>query len=385
MKEVRVVVGANYGDEGKGLLTRHFVKDAYRKYCNPIVIFHNGTAQRGHTIDYNADFRHVYHHFGSGTGDGAPTYYSNSFLIHPMTFRDEYVELKRAFGRAPIAYCDIAAKVITPFDMIIDHATEENIAILAGEREFGSCGYGSWCATDRGAYYTVGDFLTAIGEEDAYSELMNRIWNECLVIAEKRNLNFDKLTNFRKYFFSQEERDRLAKAFYNDFVFFVSKVEVTRGFNEVWTDFDYFVFENGQGLGLDQNVDNEWHTTSNTGVLNPYELLGNRNFNAEVCYVTRSYLTRHGDGPLEEAVKKGEINGTMIDKTNVPNEFQGTLRYGYLGDAAQKSRIDGDFSVVAQDARYSRSIAVTHTNEFKCDLAADTKYYSDNPYSVTNR
>ena len=46
MKDVKIVIGANYGDEGKGLMTRHFVLDAQKKNMNPIVIFHNGTAQR---------------------------------------------------------------------------------------------------------------------------------------------------------------------------------------------------------------------------------------------------------------------------------------------------------------------------------------------------
>ena len=75
MKKVKIVVGANYGDESKGLVTRHFVKTTE----NPLVIFHNGSAQRGHTVDYNPDFRHVYHHFGCGTADGAPTYFAETF------------------------------------------------------------------------------------------------------------------------------------------------------------------------------------------------------------------------------------------------------------------------------------------------------------------
>ena len=87
MKDVKIVIGANYGDEGKGLMTRHFVKEAKTP---AIVVFHNGTAQRGHTVDYSDTFRHVYHHFGSGTGDGAPTYFAESFLIHPMEFHREF-------------------------------------------------------------------------------------------------------------------------------------------------------------------------------------------------------------------------------------------------------------------------------------------------------
>ena len=149
--------------------------------------------------------------------------------------------------------------------------------------------------------------------------------------------------------------------------------------------FDSFIFENGQGLGLDMNVKNDWHTTSNTGVVNPYNLLWDKNdFSAEVCYVTRSYLTRHGVGPLEEIVQKKEINSKMYDKTNIHNDFQGSLRYGYLEDADQQERIRNDFANVMFDPRFGYSMAVTHTNEFDCGKD-NTQYYSDNPFEVKER
>ena len=68
----KIIIGANYGDEGKGLVTRHFALQAKKDGRNPITILHNGTAQRGHTVDYSPEFRHVFHHFGSGTLDGVP-------------------------------------------------------------------------------------------------------------------------------------------------------------------------------------------------------------------------------------------------------------------------------------------------------------------------
>jgi adenylosuccinate synthase len=45
----------------------------------------------------------------------------------------------------------------------------------------------------------------------------------------------------------------------------------------------------------------------------------------EVTYVTRSYLTRHGQGPLP-----GECELWFPDQTNVPNQFQGRLRFAPL-------------------------------------------------------
>ena len=85
MKDVKIVIGANAGDEGKGLvvnaLTKQMVANTMEK---PIIVFHNGTAQRGHTVDYTRTLRHVYHHFGSGTMSNGRTYFSQNFFVHPM-------------------------------------------------------------------------------------------------------------------------------------------------------------------------------------------------------------------------------------------------------------------------------------------------------------
>ena len=193
MKDVKIVIGANYGDEGKGLMTRHFVLDSKTK---PIVVFHNGTAQRGHTVDYNATHRHVFHHFGSGTGDGAPTYFAETFLIHPMEFRREMCEELIPSGIIPpLCFCHPEAKVITPFDMMVDHATEEHIAKMNGEIEFGSCGYGSWCAAEdrlpmgRTAY-TIMDWIGA--ETELFNFMMEEVWKDCLAILIKRNVDIEK-------------------------------------------------------------------------------------------------------------------------------------------------------------------------------------------------
>lgn len=384
MKNVKIVIGANYGDEGKGLMTRHFTLDANRKGLRSVIVFHNGTAQRGHTVDYSPDLRHVYHHFGSGSADGANTFFAESFLIHPMEFHREYMELSAQGMTPPFALFDPKAKVITPLDMVVDHATEEWIAILNGEREFGSCGFGSWCATEdripmgRTAY-TIWDFMLALDNEQMVTFLMEEIWKDCLGIITKRGVDIERtsLANVAK------DRTAIIKNFINDLKFFRNHAKAVT-FDTLFNDsiFDSFIFENGQGLGLDMDVNNPWHTTSKTGMHNPIQMLHDKkDFNAEVCYVTRSYLTRHGVGPLEEAVKKEEINDTMYDKTNVPNEFQGTMRYGYIEDNDQADRIIKDYTPVMCDNRFKFNMAVTHTNEFECNTDG-VAYISNNPYSV---
>ena len=380
----KIIIGANYGDEGKGLVSRHFAVQAAREGRSPVTILHNGTAQRGHTVDYSPAFRHVYHHFGSGTLDHVPTFFADSFLVHPMSFIGEYLELSR-HGAMPRIYCDPDCVVITPFDMLADHAIEADIAVKNGEREYGSCGYGSWSATDRielfpDYAYTVRDFM----DRERFPQLMEDIWRWVEVRAAMFRLDLDAIPEYGRFFRPDAPcRAALVRRFAQDLRFFFEHVTLT-DFDGIWNRFDCTLFENGQGLGLDKDVPYEWHTTSKTGLANPVRMLSGRDFHAEVVYVTRSYLTRHGVGRLEEEVRKQDVNADMHDATNVPNEFQGTLRYGYVHDSEQRARIAEDWKLTGGSARFAQSIATTHCNEFP-ELKSCSRYYSDDPYTLRER
>ena len=381
----KIIIGANYGDEGKGLVSRHFALEAIRDGRTPVTILHNGTAQRGHTVDFTPDFRHVFHHFGSATLDRVPSFFASSFLVHPMSFIGEYQALS-SIAPMPQIFCDPDCVVITPFDMLIDHAIEEDIAIKNGEREYGSCGYGSWSCTDRidmfpEFAYTVRDFL----QPGRLPLLMEDIWKWVLFRVEQFKMDPQSLPHYR-HFFTKDSPARAAmlRHFASDMRFFLDHVILT-DFDGVWNRCDCTIFENGQGLGLDKDVPYEWHTTSKTGLANPARMLRDKGECAsEVIYVTRSYLTRHGVGRLEEEVRKKDINAAMHDRTNVPNEFQGSLRYGYLQDAEQRQRIEEDWATVAGLPNFEKSIAVTHCNEFP-ELRSASRYFSDNPYSLRER
>lgn len=367
-------------------MTRHFVLDALKNSVKPIVVFHNGTAQRGHTIDYDENTRYVYHHFNSGTADGAPTYFAETFLVHPMEFARELNEELLPLGiNPPKCYCHPEAKVITPFDMIVDQITRRYMTKLEHKTDFGSCSYGSWCAVEgrfpkRTTGYTISDFVNA--NENQFFVMMKKIWEECLSILSNRGITITDFSTLG-YEFVLENQITLIKNFRDDIITFANNV-IFRDFKSIWGEYDCIIFENGQGLGLDVEIDNEWHTTSHTGIINPYQMIRlYDNFNAEVCYVTRSYLTRHGTGPLENEVPKERINDSMIDKTNIPNAYQGTLRYGLIDYSKFRSRIAEDYSNVVFDNRFYLTIARTHANEFNCNIESDVfTYISNNPFEV---
>jgi adenylosuccinate synthase len=97
--------------------------------------------------------------------------------------------------------------------------------------------------------------------------------------------------------------------------------------------FDTLIFEGAQGLLLDQGHEYfPYVTRSNTGMKNVSELiskLGYENEEIEIVYATRAYLTRHGAGPFSTELPEKPYP-KIVDLTNVPNPYQGTLRYGLL-------------------------------------------------------
>ena len=72
---IHVVVGANYGDEGKGLVTNHLCSVAAASTpeiletiqdMKILNVRYNGGAQAGHTV-YQGNQKHVFGHFGAGS------------------------------------------------------------------------------------------------------------------------------------------------------------------------------------------------------------------------------------------------------------------------------------------------------------------------------
>ena len=90
------VIGANYGDEGKGRLVDWLVA---RHGTDSVVVRSNGGAQAGHTVGLaEGQPRHVFHHLGSGTLRGAATHMSRFMVSHPIVFADEYAVLRDRLG-----------------------------------------------------------------------------------------------------------------------------------------------------------------------------------------------------------------------------------------------------------------------------------------------
>ena len=132
--KVSAVIGANFGDEGKGLVTDWLAS----KSDNAIVVLHNGGPQRAHTVTTPEGREHIFRHIGAGTFVGAATYIAKSFICNPMIFKEEYEKLMPKLFNRPKIYIDKRCKFTTFYDMIINQARE----IERGVAKHGSCGLG---------------------------------------------------------------------------------------------------------------------------------------------------------------------------------------------------------------------------------------------------
>lgn len=335
---IKVVVGANFGDEGKGLMTDCFCHQSSVKGEKCLVVLHNGGAQRGHTVVTPEGGRHVFHHFGSGTFVGADTYLSEDFILNPMVFRQEWEELK-TLGVSPKVYINPYCKVTTPFDMILNQMKEE-VRFKSSNSRHGSCGMGIYETLKRN-YCSFSAKGWSKNTWELNRTYLKRIKDDYL-------LKF--VDNMPKYIVDEWadiiSSEMLIENYISDMEFMFSHSVFSKE-REVVRRYNCLVFEGGQGLLLDQN-NTEYYphlTPSNTGITNPLKIIDRLGgvSEIEVCYVTRAYLTRHGAGRLDGECDKAEINPDMKDLTNVPNPHQGTLRYAKLNEKYLEECILKDF------------------------------------------
>ena len=140
------------------------------------------------------------------------------------------------------------------------------------------------------------------------------------------------------------------------------------------------IFENGQGLLLcDTGKDTEDTTPSNTGILYALSMakqMGIDDITAH--YVTRPYLTRHGDGDIDNAISRHDLSSDIIeDRTNHYNEHQGMFRYGELDIVDLRKRIVDDSKGVKFILDVTHCDEMDRVSEFKKEFF-DIKTY-DNP------
>lgn len=349
---IHAVIGANYGDEGKGVIVD------YLSTPDTLVVRHNGGAQAGHTVVTPEGIRHEFHHFGAGTFQGAQTLLSKYFLVNPMVYRTERKELFTLLPELPRVYVSPLAPVTTPFDMLINRAVERQ----RGDKCHGSCGMGINETVERHGHPRFSLFVMNLRDEGRLRDQL-RLIEEDWVPRRCRELGIPELMS--------DQYNFLIEAFVATSQEFMATTD--RMVDQMAIDVaEHVVFEGAQGLRLDEcSVDFPHVTRSRTGLTNVVKLLGacHRTEPLDVVYVTRSYVTRHGAGPLPLELGKAHPFGWVGPETNVSNPYQGALRYARLHGPTLQGPIATDLHAAYRETtrQIRPSLAVTCLDQLPQD------------------
>lgn len=360
MKEAKVIIGSNFGDEGKGLMTDYFCHELSKENKCLNVRF-NGGAQAGHTVVTPNGRRHVFHHFGAGSfNKNVSTYLAPNFVVNPILFRKEWEQLQK-LGVIPKVYIDRNCLVTIPSDMMINQIVESQ----RGDSKHGSCGVGIFETITRFRALhdtTIDNFFFRF---NILSYLKTEIKDYSLFRLKQLGIENIKIEDIQLL-----ENENIFLNFLEDVNFMIEHSTLTCE-NDMMLEFadDNVVFEGAQGLLLDQQNISYFPnlTPSNTGVRNIKHLFNDLySSNIEVIYITRPYFTRHGAGKFITECDKSNFgsDNKIVDITNHYNDFQGNFRYGYFDVDLFNKSINNDFSLFRlQYPKVKTCICVTHLDE----------------------
>lgn len=351
MKRATAIIGAAFGDEGKGLMTDYFARQAGEE---PTVVRFCGGANAGHTVVTPDGDRHVFHHFGAGTLAGARTYLSRYFLVNPVLWKMECAELQGRGLRTRL-FVDREAPLTTVYDMM-----ENQRAELARTVRHGSCGAGIHATMVRQTYPAARLFAGDLERPAYLRERVDYIRRSCIVPDRGGDDVFER--------FLMDCEEMRAQINLCD-----SRVIEDRG-AEV-------IFEGAQGLLLDQDNRSFFpHVThAKTGLHNVLRIADEAGIEQiEAVYVVRPYLTRHGAGELPR--EDPEMH--YFDNTNEPNRWQGPLRFAPMYSDMIEVAIGTDLQPARSwSGNVKPVLAVTHLDQLPTmpAIACPAHYVSHGP------
>jgi adenylosuccinate synthase len=316
-----IVLGMGFGDEGKGLTTSYLCS----KIKDPIVVRFSGGHQAGHTVVHEGT-RHVFSNFGSGTLQGAMSYWSKYCTVHPVGIYNEYLKLGLTDIKLVV---HPLCPVTTPYDIKHNQRTEL-------ECNHGSCGVGFGSTLHR--------------QENHYKLFVQDLFYPAVFQEKLRKI----ASFYSDLLVSEEEMDVFMATVHWLTTFIVVE-------DESWLPQNgSVIYEGSQGILLDKDFGFFPNVTrSNTTSRNALEI--SNNTKEEIFYVTRSYQTRHGNGFMTYETKNLDLKNNELE-TNKSNPWQGDFRIGTLDRELLNYAIECDnhFS-----AGLKKNLVVTCMDQFQ--------------------
>ncbi|MEU7138847.1 adenylosuccinate synthetase [Nocardia sp. NPDC046473] len=301
-----VVVDLGFGDAGKGA-TVDWLCSAEAGLDVSAVVRFNGGAQAAHNVIAEGR-HHTFAQFGSGTFSGVPTLLSQHVLVEPIALAGEARQLATLGVPDPLAllYIDGRALLTTPIHIAANRARED----ARGSSRHGSCGRG------------IGETAAYALDHDAPTV------SDCLRPRVLRDKLQALAAHYGALIAPSEHRYEPIDTLVDMYQEFAAAVRIVGG--EQLAHFarrGRLVFEGAQGVLLDEWRGFHPHTTwSTVEPRNARAMLSEIGSAGYVLGVSRTYMTRHGAGPLPTEDRALDFP----EPHNTTGRYQGEFRLGHL-------------------------------------------------------
>lgn len=322
MAKAVVTVDLGFGDSGKGAtvdaLTRHLNAD--------LVIRYSGGAQCVHTVTLPDNRAHTFAQWSSGTLAGADTYLSRHVVVDPMAMLPEAEDLTWNFhvtNPYEKLIVDRDALIATRYHKALNRLRE----LSRGSARHGSCGMGVGATREYDACRPTCAIRAKDIREGCRSLLADKmvgIRDWCKAEAEK--LRYPRDVDTRSLRAILEKHPKVTAA---AILSASEKIQITSIGHGV-PSCKMVIFEPAQGVLLDEWIGFFPHVTRSTVTAHhAVSMLVEIPNLEQTCSlgIMRSYMTRHGAGPLPTF--NMWLSGHMSDPHNPTNPWQQGMRYGW--------------------------------------------------------
>ena len=283
---VKVIVGAFWGDEGKGKCAHYAAKD-----CN-IAIRATGGANAGHTVVVN-DTKYAMHLLPSSVlREDVRSIIGPGVVVDLKVLAEELRTIKQA-GINPNLFISDRAKIVLPTDKKMDFFMES-----IKKYKVGTTGRGI------GPAYASKAHRIAIGMLDLYKESSKR-WDKLFcnaLLAEKMDLNNSHYIVENAEEIANNLNDYL-ETFKNEILPYVCNTQQI--INKALINDENIIIEGAQATYLDLDHGDEDYVTSSNPTASGTCCgagIGPR-YVSEVIGVMKGYCSRVGEGPFQTELK----------------------------------------------------------------------------------
>lgn len=318
---VDVLLGLQWGDEGKGKVVDYLAK----KY--DIVARFQGGPNAGHTLKFDNGQSHVLHQIPSGIfHENIQNVIGNGVVLDPIKFKDEVDSMKEKFSIDVTKNLILSnrAAIIAPTHKLLDKAFEDS----KGEKKIGS--------TLKGIGPTYQDKIGRVGLRIGdillpdFKEKYEALKNKHLMTLDFFDFDTTKIEVGNEVTSLEE----LEKQFFEaaDFLRTFKIQDTTYLINEALKENKTVLAEGAQGSLLDIDYGTyPFVTSSNTTIAGVCSGLGVAPHKiGEVIGIFKAYCTRVGSGPFPTEL----FNGTGEKLREVGHEYGATTgrerRCGWL-------------------------------------------------------